>query len=116
MTGLEVYLWTRLDAIKFVLTLPTVVFIVSAVFYGVVALVDELEGTHRTDETDAKMKKGGLKSVIAAGLSCLVLSLVPSKADVAAMYLVPAVTNNEQLQGLPGELLEFVKEQINVKD
>ena len=60
------------------------------------------------EEKDAKrlLARGALSFLIALGL----FALVPNSKTIAAMYLVPAVVNNEHLQNSAGNALGLLEE------
>lgn len=52
------------------------------------------------------------KSFIAAVLCGLIAIFTPSSKTVAAMVVIPPVLNNEQVQELPNNVLEFINEYL----
>lgn len=52
------------------------------------------------------------KSFIAAVISGLIAVFTPSSKTVAAMVVIPPIVNNEQVQELPNNVLEFINEYL----
>ena len=62
-----------------------------------------------TTETTAIFNKV-LKIAAIVCISCtLTRAIVPSGNTMVAMYVVPKVVNNESVQQLPGEILDFIR-------
>ncbi len=46
----------------------------------------------------------------------LLFVAIPSKRDVAAMYIIPALTKNQDIMQLPAELVKFLRVYIETKE
>ncbi len=92
MTGWDVYWFTRLDAIF-------VFFVFMAIMLGItlmtVGIVTSIDGEWK------KVKKWFFRGVVAFTVCLLVLMFVPTTKQAAAIYLLPKIVNNNQVQHIP---------------
>ena len=57
------------------------------------------------------------KAVAAAfAILALLSGAIPSKRDVAAMYIIPALAKNQDIMQLPAELVKFLRVYIETKE
>lgn len=99
MTAFEVYLITRVEALEASL------FLVAAA-----ALMLSLlrVATSRGEPSDFCRKRVWLLPLILLGI-CVA---IPSEEDVAMMYVIPAISKNEQLLKLPASIVELADKKI----
>lgn len=107
ITGWDIYWITRLDAIRHVTDL--IAFISGlAMLLGIAWYFFELF----EDGKQLWVVKHILKVVIPVFLVALICSVVPpTTKEAAAIYLLPKIVNNEQVQKLPDNAVKF----LNVK-
>ena len=108
ITPLTVYLFYLLDNIKtasFPLLGVCAVLSVGSAFGWLMTHADNW-----TAPTTVKMLTLVFKTASITGLCVLLVSIViPSGKAMVAMYVVPKVVNNESVQQLPGEILDFIR-------
>lgn len=97
VTPWEMYWLTRLDGIRdgafAALIIALFVFIFAAVGYGV-AISEDDEGTMNKTRTPLKL------SSFVAVVGTLVLLLLPTMKEMAAIKVIPMIANSEQMQKL----------------
>lgn len=60
-----------------------------------------------------KKEKTLLVTLLIAVITCLIIRVfMPSSKTLAAMYVLPPIVNNESVQALPSEVLDFVRSYI----
>jgi hypothetical protein len=105
MTSITIYLLMQADNLKETISLLFGISIV--ILFGVLIASVSTDTSLEEQKTIAKFRKW----VIAVFTSLFVLdTVIPSSKTIAAMYAVPAVVNNEQVQQLPEEILMFVRD------
>jgi len=103
MTPFEMYLITRLDGLRLFLAL--------VVMFGVVATVVSF-GMYSDGAFD-KCKLWGKRLVAVVLTASVGLIFLPSTKDIALIYAVPAIINNEDVQALPPELAKLARMKID---
>lgn len=103
MSAWELYFLLKLDDVRFLLRL----FGILGVFFGIGL---GLWGAFRRDEKmDLKPVNMAWKIFIPAWLLAISMAtLLPSTKQMAAIMVVPAIVNNEQIQKLPNEVMELL--------
>ena len=57
-----------------------------------------------------KKEKTLVVALLIAVITCLIIRVfMPSSKTLAAMYVLPPIVNNESVQALPSEVLDFVR-------
>jgi len=113
ITAFQIYLMSLADS---VLLLFLVIILISVV--SMLLLVMDYKDIREFDDDKEKEKKNihnkkNAKAIIrclmSALLSVLVLVFVPSTKTLVAMYVIPRVVNNTNVQKLPEAILRFVE-------
>ena len=107
MTPMAIYLLMQADNFK-----ETISFLFSiavVVLFGLIVVSALAANAASLDEQKAIANFRKRFIVVFISLFILV-TIIPSSKTIAAMYTVPAVVNNEQIQQLPEEILTFVRE------
>jgi cytochrome bd-type quinol oxidase subunit 2 len=111
MTGFDIYLFTRLDAIRDFLIFPLVIFLMSLTASGIMWII-----AITADEEEEKYCGIGKKltklSASIVLLASLMLTFIPSTKEYAAIYLIPKVVNNEQVQQVPENALKLLNAKL----
>lgn len=115
----EIYLFTRLDGIRdlflFLGSLVFGVLFLVAIFYAVWINEDCYK-----DKSKHWKRYIGIIAGLAFTLSaCVILHVaVPSTKEAAAIYLIPKIANNEQLQKVPDNALKLLNAKLEawIKD
>lgn len=108
MSPWTVYWITRLDSMS---VLFTVIFLTLLIVGGVVLLVG-------TIETDGQwIKVPGLRKFAIIGVSIFLFAglgsmLLPSTKEAIAIYALPKIVNNEQVQQIPENAVNLINEQM----
>jgi hypothetical protein len=121
ISGWEMYLITRMDAIcGMALAVLLLAGAASAILFAMTAISFH-EYSHYIDKGDSYeeererekrsydyikrlFKISGIVTIAAA----ILLTFIPTTKDIALIYVVPAVTKNEQVQKLPDNLMKFL--------
>ncbi len=107
ITPFEIYLVMQMDSLCWLL------FILCTVTGGVsVVSFVELLIDFTTEEKRAPLKKVLKINVPLSIMFLLLFVATPSTKTVAAMYVVPKVVNNENVQKLPDEMLQLFRESV----
>lgn len=106
MTPITIYLLMQADTLK-----ETISFLfgisVIILFGTLIVSVVFADASLEEQRTIAKFRKWF--AIVFFSLITLD-TVIPSSKTIAAMYAVPAVVNNEQVQQLPEEILMFVRD------
>lgn len=106
MTPTTIYLLMQADTLKETISFLFGISVV--ILFGVIIVsVIYADATLEEQKAIAKFRKW----FVAVFFSLIILdTAMPSSKTIAAMYAVPAVVNNEQVQQLPEEILMFVRD------
>lgn len=103
ITPMQMYLFTRLDSVCVV---STVFIVISAfatagsMFYGM-GFPDDEPGWH-------KERLGPFRFWVKLLLVSSVIGVaIPSQKEVAAIYVIPKIVNNEKVQAIPSKILDL---------
>jgi len=107
MTGFELYLILMLDNIKDLLS-PIFAFSVISFFACSVALVIAM--AEEQEDFVLNFKKAYKIIILTAIVSSLLLAVVPNTKQMATIYLLPKLVNNEEVQAIAGDSLKILKE------
>ena len=93
MSHLMMYWITRLDGLS-------ILAVTALVFVGFIIIVGFMMFT--MGDLDLTEHKTGVKILsVVAGVSLFILLFVPSSKEVAAIWLIPKIVNNEHIQKIP---------------
>lgn len=109
ITPMQMYLFTRLDSICFVITGIFVISLVSTACSIAYAwgFPDDEPGWH-------KERLGPFRFWVKILLVSLVIGIaVPSQKEVAAIYVIPKIANNEKMQAIPSKILDLATEWLD---
>lgn len=106
MTPITIYLLMQADNLKETISLLFGISVV--ILFGLLIVsVVYADATSEEQNTIAKFRKW----FVTVFFSLIILdTIIPNSKTIAAMYAVPAVVNNEQVQQLPEEILMFVRD------
>ena len=116
MSSWFIYFITRLDYIQVMETIPLVI----SVFGFAAGLA--VWGVYLEDNNKEMINFGkrlALKIALPIILvTSILLAATPSTKEMAAIYLIPKIVNNEQVQQLPNNALEFLNSELRgwIKD
>lgn len=106
MTPIAVYLLMQADTLKETISF---LFGISVVILFGLLIVSVVYSDASLEEQKALAKFR--KCFATVFFSLIILdTIIPNSKTIAAMYAVPAVINNEQVQQLPEEILMFVRD------
>ena len=105
ITPAMIYWIGILDSVKTVLYILTGLTVISAFLLWIGCFVYYMNG----DNPPHAIKKGAKAATFAFLLSVTISCTTPSTRLAAAMYLVPAVVNNESVQAIGGSALEGLR-------
>jgi hypothetical protein len=119
MTGLEVYLWLCLDSILHLLGMAVAISTMGIIIYIIlqgaihVPWYDESEPNTKITKTFYKRTCKYLRiSISIFILALLGLTFVPSTKDVAVIYVLPKIINNENVKALPNEAVLLLRNKM----
>lgn len=116
MSGWFVYFITRLAYLQTMLILLLTISSIASIVAGVVWSINLDDGD---TETANIVKRLALKIILPIMLvASILLSATPSTKEMAAIYMIPKIVNNEQIHQLPNNALEFLNSELRqwVKD
>lgn len=113
MSIFELYLLTRLDAINSGLTLVLVLSLTAAGFIFLFASMENCSfNTSEEDKVVDKMYKAAKKLVITGIIAGAIIMFIPTTKEVAVIYGLNYITNNEEAKKLPDNILKAVNKQL----
>jgi uncharacterized membrane protein len=111
ITGWDIYWITRLDGINGTLSvfvaLAVTALICTALFYGMWINTGYLTNDDKNTHWGWYKKWLISLSFLIIALSLLV-TFIPTTKEAAAIYLIPKIANNEQVQKLPDNAMKFL--------
>ena len=104
MTAWDIYWITRLDGIQVFSVLAVIALVMLLALFLIVGVVEEEHWLH-------------YKKEVAITTSLLLIFLmftlfIPSTKEMAAIYVIPKIVNNAQVQQLPDNLLNLVNTKL----
>jgi len=109
VTGWHIYWITRLDSIKNLVMIPSIVLLV----LGIIALFVVLpEALTEEDSVTKKVFRFAKTVVPMAFLGLGLVTMLPGKKDAIAIWVAPKILNNEDVQALPQDALKLVRKQL----
>lgn len=107
MTHWQMYWLTRLDSIEIMRVTGLALSSVAVFILGFLWMISFSD----SNEDDCKMCKRFIKIPIVIFMMCtLMLFCVPTTKQMAAIIIIPPITQNEQVKELPANLLELCNE------
>lgn len=100
LSGWTIYWVTRLDNIRSVLLLITTGSVISII----IAMISRVESGEK------QYTKFAILFASATIVAASVIMLIPSSKEMAAILIIPKLTQNEQVQKIPGKLLTLADE------
>ena len=101
ITGWEIYWITRLDALCVFFFLSGVTFIVCAPLVAI--FLDDFFDAGR------KKRAMGVAVSLVVGIAFLIVAVMtPTTNQAVAIYMIPKIVNNEQVQKLPDNAMKFL--------
>lgn len=110
ITTFGMYLFTRLDGVVCISTITSIVLGVAMAFFILMFLLSD-----GIDEKANKLSKKiiGMKRIWFMFIFFITLAmLTPTQKEAAAIYLVPKIVNNEQIQQLPNNAVNLLNKQL----
>jgi len=106
ITSWDIYWITRLDSIVFVCAAIAIIGVAVACFVWMMGMDD-------WDGEAGKIVKKIYKIIIVSVSTALTIgSFVPSTKDAVAIYMIPKIVNNEQIQKLPDNAIKFLNQKM----
>lgn len=105
MSAWDIYWLTRLDAIQITLV---VLAIVSSIVGLVTALIITME-----EIWDGYGRKLFIWCSVIFGISILILTIIPSSKEMAAIYLIPKIVNDEKVAQVPDKALQILNGKLD---
>lgn len=127
ITSWQVYWITRLDGFIGLLIFFSIVSFIIVAVSCIVAMIKYSESqdrdwcnSHRENSNRLFLlwKKVTLISLPIFIISTLLINLIPSTKELAAIYLIPKIVNNEQVQKIPDNALKLLNGKLEqwIKD
>ena len=111
ITPWTIYWITRLDELMFVLTPIFIIGIIAALIAGTISIMITVDNCW--DEDNTKTFKFLVKWWLIIMIPVtLIGTLVPDTKQAAAIYLIPKIANNEQIQKLPDNAGKFLNAEL----
>ena len=111
MSGWTIYWITRLDAIS---TALVVVVAITGSIGAIAAVVSFFIGADEHDDVLYFFRKWPIKlAALAWPVLLLLCCLIPSTKEAAAIYLIPKIANNEQVQQVPDKAMQLLQGKLD---
>lgn len=105
ITPSMIYWITRLDGIECIAVIGLIICMIVGILLGIAWAMGISDGLNTEDwDILRRIRKCWLWCFIPMGLVAL---FVPTKREVAAMYIIPAVANNESVQQIVSDVPEI---------
>jgi hypothetical protein len=111
MSACTIYLWGiygNVYSLLCFLSKTTIVLYVCVFFIKTLIRIFDEDEESDIEELNNVLKKIPIKIAI---ILCVITMLMPSKGDIAMMYIIPKITNNETVKDMP-EMYQMVKESL----
>jgi len=102
ITPWDIYWITRLDSLGILLA------IISVVLGCVLFTTGILGGIEDYFTASVNFRKWFVRGTVMFSVSLSLLVFVPTTTEVAAIYMIPKIANNEQVQKLPDNAMKFI--------
>jgi hypothetical protein len=119
ITSWDIYWITRLDAINTTFCVTWAIILIVALFSPLIYItLDDMSGNKKV------FWKGVKISVVVFLVAIMMQVFTPSTKEFAAIYLIPKIANNEQVQRVPDNFVkllnskmeEWIKSSIQTKE
>lgn len=107
LTMLDVYLFIALDS---VIATFAIIFVVSLV-YGIICVKEAMDNTW--DEDDWVTPPAAIKAFTVCAVVALLGTFTPSTKQGIAIYLIPKIANNRDVQAIPVDSLKLLRAYIS---
>jgi large-conductance mechanosensitive channel len=125
ITSADIYWITRLDSIVGLLVAVIIALAITSVVHAFIGAI-RCEEMCRADQKEGwrKYRKINIALGIALLITSTIVTFVPSTKTAVAIYMVPKIVNNEQVQKLPdnamslinGKFEEWINDMANKKN
>lgn len=105
MLAATIYLFGIIGNIRVMLVFAVVI----SLFLGIGGLMVLDKGSEEEQIVAAKYTK---RSLIVMAVACILLTFLPSKEILAAMYIVPNIANSEFIQQVPPAMMDLLMQWI----
>jgi hypothetical protein len=110
ITSWDIYWITRLDQIQCIFIFLYFAFIASGFIGGIFSVASEVwEETYWT-----RAKSAWTRWAVGFFILIVVSFFTPSTKEMVAIYMIPKVANNEQIQKLPDDTAKFLNAQLEL--
>lgn len=114
MSVFMVYAFTRLDSIKALFVFSAIVSLLGVIVASGVLSISLSDGNSvRSEPWWQSTKKWLVRGVFVSVASLTFCSLIPSTKDMAAIYFLPKIANNEQVQQVPDKALHLFNAKLD---
>lgn len=115
MSAWTLYLITRLDDISVVISISFFLFLISFVITTVMFLVIKYSNEEDNNENFMSFYNKVVKKKVLPWLIILSLFLcfIPSEKETIAIYVIPKIVNNEQIQDISEKTLNVLQYKLN---
>jgi len=104
ITAWDVYWITRLDDIQILFA----IMIIALIMVGVVGGVATVAGNLWDEDCWPCVKKLWKRGIVSFFVICLFSIFIPSTKTAVAIYIIPKIASNEQVQKLPDNAMKFI--------
>lgn len=107
ITSWDIYWITRLDGLNFFVGVIAVISIITATTLLIIRIAsdDYFPWEHKFIKTWFRP----MFTAVIVAVMCIVISIfVPSTKEAVAIYMIPKIVNNEQVQKLPDNAMKFL--------
>lgn len=113
MSAWTIYLILQLDNIVNMFTAASIILLAYTVIGFIAIFASAADADASDEEFSATIASARIKKTGIIGVLCLVLAVfLPSSKTAAAIYLIPAIANNETIQQEAAELYSLAKEAL----
>jgi len=116
MSAWTVYLFTRLDALHgtfvAIITISAVVLIMATIF-RCLGMPEHNPTSKEAKTLTQRCNKAIIISTISFFFGGMLLMIIPTSKDFAAIYLIPKIVNNEKVEGLPDKALDLMNKKLD---
>ncbi len=114
LSGWEVYLIMQADSVRLLLGISVGVLSIAAIALSVVAGVTTLNPADKREERAApELRRFAIRyAMLPLSVSVVASCVMPSTKTLCAIYVVPAIVNNEELRTDGGEIYELAVERL----
>lgn len=116
ITPFQIYLISIADDISVFLTTIFVLLIIATIVCGIALIINTIEDN---EDLCCKFKYAAKIFTIITFISGILCSLSPSTKTFIAMYTIPTIVNNKEVQKLPENLVKFANgylDKLNKKE